>query len=879
LRNLFKGRIAGVLAGLLLSGAAIGQGFGTNDLHDFGGTFTYLDGTSGNDSELPFGGMVMDAAGTLYGTALGGEYLANMDGGMLWSLTKAGVYRDLHDFAGPMTFADGSTGTDGTLPIGKLVRDSAGTLWGVSTYGSEYNHGNIWKLTSDGTYTIVHHFGGMYTMPDGSIVPDGSYPQAGIQFDANGNMFGTTSSGGQFGPGTLWELTAAGQYKILHHFGFQVTNANGSTGPDGVGPYGSIAIDGSGSIFGNCSSGGPNVNSSGQFAGMVWEFKASGDYVDLHDFNFTDDGYLPQCGVVLDAVGNLYGATFNGFVGGAVWKIDTTGAYSILCIFDARGNGASGDLVFDAAGNLYGATETVGSIWRIPAGGALTYLATGIPSIVGGILLDSSGNMYSAIALGGAHSAGYVAEFTVFGQLSFVSSRVVGGNPGTGAISIGLPAPAGGLVVTLSSNTAVAAVPASVTIPAGAYSANFPITTTALSNQVTASIKAKAMGITESANFVVVPALASVSANPRTIVSGLPSTGTVTLNGAVTTDTVVTLASNLDAVTVPAFVTVPAGSTSATFDIATSAVATNEMATITATNDGTKVTTTMSLAATTLRALSTMPSTVGGAAQSTGTVTLSGPAPTGGILVALSSSSTTATVPASVTVPAGASTGNFTISTIIVATDTTVTFTAASAGVSKTATLLIKAPAVSSLVIAPAPVIGGSSTTGTVTLTGITSKSGLKVTLSSASTTATVPPYVTVPAGQSTATFTIRTTTVAANTPVTITALTGSISKTFSLTVESLTVTSLTLSPSTVTGGTSSTGTVTVSAPAPAGGLSVSLSSSKGAATLPATVVIPAGATSATFTVSTTHLSSSLTAAIKATVGKSSQSANLTITP
>jgi len=163
----------------------------------------------------------------------------------------------------------------------------------------------------------------------------------------------------------------------------------------------------------------------------------------------------------------------------------------------------------------------------------------------------------------------------------------------------------------------------------------------------------------------------------------------------------------------------------------------------------------------------------------------------------------------------------------------------------------------SSLSLNPTSVTGGNSSTGTVTLSGPAPAGGAQVTLSSSNTTvARVPSSVTVGAGATTATFTVTTSAVATSTTVTISAAYGGVTKTASLTVTPApppppTLSSLTLNPSSVIGGAqSSTGRVTLSSPAPAGGVTVMLSSSNpGVASVPSSIVVPAGATTATFTV------------------------------
>lgn len=289
-----------------------------------------------------------------------------------------------------------------------------------------------------------------------------------------------------------------------------------------------------------------------------------------------------------------------------------------------------------------------------------------------------------------------------------------------------------------------------------------------------------------------------------------------------------------------------------------------------------------------LSSLTLNPTSVVGGNSSTGTVTLSAAAPSGGAQVVLSSSNTTvARTPASVTVPAGATSATFSVSTSVVSASASVTISATYGGVSRSASLTVKpvpppAPTPTSLTLNPTSVIGGNSSTGTVTLSGPAPTGGAQVVLSSSNTTvAHVPASVTVAAGATSATFTVSTSAVGASTAVTISGAYGGVSRTASLTVQPVpppapTLTSLTLNPTSVVGGfQSSRGTVTLSAPAPAGGVQVILSSSNGAASVPASVFIPAGASSASFTVNTSAVLMSTSATISAQYNGATRTATL----
>jgi hypothetical protein len=288
------------------------------------------------------------------------------------------------------------------------------------------------------------------------------------------------------------------------------------------------------------------------------------------------------------------------------------------------------------------------------------------------------------------------------------------------------------------------------------------------------------------------PTLSSIALNPMSVTGGSSSTGTVTLTGpAPSGDAAVSLSSdNTAAATVPASVTVAYGSTSATFTVSTSTVTASTPVTITASYGGGTKTASLTVTpqgSATLSAVALNPMSVTGGSPSTGTVTLSGPAPSGGAAVSLMSGNTAAaTVPGSVTVAAGANSATFTVSTSAVTSSTPVTISATYAGVTKTASLSIvplALPNLSSITLNPASVTGGSPSTGTVTLSGPALTGGAQVLLSSNNGAASVPASVTVAAGATSATFAVNTSAVTTSTSVTISASYAGTTKTASLTV------------------------------------------------------------------------------------------------
>jgi acetyl esterase/lipase len=284
-----------------------------------------------------------------------------------------------------------------------------------------------------------------------------------------------------------------------------------------------------------------------------------------------------------------------------------------------------------------------------------------------------------------------------------------------------------------------------------------------------------------------------------------------------------------------------------------------------------------------LLSLTAAPTSVIGGATATGTVTLDSPAPAGGAVVSLSTgSSAVATVPASVTVAAGATSATFTVTSKPVAATATVSLGASYRGVARAASLTVQAPVLSGLTLTPATVVGGCATsTGKVTLTGKAPTGGFVITLANSNPAAAVPASVAVPAGASSATFPIPTTTVAATQSGAVSASFGGGTKSATLTVRPVGLLSLALSPNPVVGPGSVTGTVTLECAAPPGGITVTLSSTATAVARPdaPSLTIPAGSSTGTFPVSTADVSAVSTATIKATANGTNKSVLLTVQP
>ena len=316
---------------------------------------------NGTDGAIPiFAGVIFDAAGNLYGTtSTGGAY----GSGTVFELTPTagGTWSE------KVLYSFKNDGTDGINPKAGLIFDAAGNLYGTTSHGSPSHQGTVFELTpaAGGTWTekVLHSF-----INDGM---DGGIPEAGpLIFDAAGNLYGTTFTGGAYGSGTVFELTpaAGGTWteKVLYSF-------NPFNGADGAAPYDGLIFDAAGNLYGTTEVGGTG-GCGGYSCGTVSELTpaAGGTWTEkvLYRFQGGADGAVPVGGLIFDATGNLYGTACQGGAGGcggygcgSVFELTPaaggTWTENVLHSFSDTPDGAGpeGGLVLDSAGNLYGTTD------------------------------------------------------------------------------------------------------------------------------------------------------------------------------------------------------------------------------------------------------------------------------------------------------------------------------------------------------------------------------------------------------------------------------------------------------------------------------------------------------------------------------------------
>lgn len=268
-------------------------------------------------------------------------------------------------------------------------------------------------------------------------------------------------------------------------------------------------------------------------------------------------------------------------------------------------------------------------------------------------------------------------------------------------------------------------------------------------------------------------------------VGGAQRVGTISIGGpAPAGGATFDLFSNNVAAVVPPTVTIPTGQTSVNFTITTSAVAANTKPTINARYDGIVLQSNFDLAAPLIQQVMATPQSQYGGVNITGSVTLTGPAPAGGKTVTLTSSNTSrVTVPASVVVPAGAASANFSISTSPTLVNASSVITATTGAVSRTVFVAVVAPVFQSATLASNSIKGGTSTTMTLTI-GTPAPSGYTITLvSGASSFVQLPSSFAVPAGNTTVNVPVLTSPVTSTVAISLVAYRGPYIKTMTLTL------------------------------------------------------------------------------------------------
>lgn len=369
----------------------------------------------------PNSSLVMDSKGNLYGTTSMG-----FPDGSVFELTPVagGGWTEQTIFTFP------ESPEDGKIPMGGVILDKEGNLYGTTENGGDHGDGTVYELSpnADGVWSekTLYSFG--------EIAEDGRQPEAGLIFDSSGNLYGTTIYGGNDPSGTVFELIR----KPNDTWTEDVIWRFAGTSSDGCEPQSGLAIDAKGDLFGT------TVGCGTDHVGAVFELmpQSGGGWTEsiLHNFcpaATCDDGYMPQADLIFDKKGNLYGTTpYGGKYGssnGAVFMLSpgADGAWTESTIHSFHGSAGDGTfpvdrLIFDSKGNLFGTTEFggkafAGIVFELLPSDSGTWTErvaynfglsskTGGRAPVAGLILDTAGNLYGTASEGGVDNAGTAFE-------------------------------------------------------------------------------------------------------------------------------------------------------------------------------------------------------------------------------------------------------------------------------------------------------------------------------------------------------------------------------------------------------------------------------------------------------------------------------------
>jgi len=265
--------------------------------------------------------------------------------GTVFDVTPAGILTTLHNFCSKTNCADGG----GTSPGSALLLAANGNLYGTTSGGGAYSEGTVFEITPAGKLTTLYSFCSQ------ALCADGSQPLASLVEGVNGNFYGTTYAGGGTNTGTVFEITPAGKLTTLYSFCSQ----SGCT--DGAYPQAALVLGSDGNFYGTTAGAGDEVTGYG----TIFKISPAGKLVTLHSFDYTD-GENPQAALVQGANGDFYGTAYSGgsHNKGTIFQITRGGKFTLLYIFCSLTNCTDGGdpagLVLGSDGNFYGTTELDG---------------------------------------------------------------------------------------------------------------------------------------------------------------------------------------------------------------------------------------------------------------------------------------------------------------------------------------------------------------------------------------------------------------------------------------------------------------------------------------------------------------------------------------
>ncbi len=362
--------------------------------------------TSIADGANPFSGLIMGFDGFLYGTTQTGGSINNS--GTVYKISQIGIMESvISSFSG--------VNGDGGQPLGNLVMDYRGNLYGTTSSGGNLeNKGTVYKITPSGKKSIIYVFTG--------INGDGANPTSNLIIDKDGSLYGTTQYGGlncninPAGCGTVFKITPDNKESILYKF----SGING----DGANPYAGLIMGKDNTLYGTTQYGGTQCSINVNGCGTV--FKITPDQTEsiIHSFTgINGDGANPTANLIMDSSLSLYGTTEYGGTGnGTVFKIDSNGIESNIYNFTSDnfdGSYPTASLVMDKYNTIYGTTTqggyfNKGTVFQITSDGkeSLLYSFSGKNGDgaypVSNIYLSNDGAIYGTTVDGGNLNNGII---------------------------------------------------------------------------------------------------------------------------------------------------------------------------------------------------------------------------------------------------------------------------------------------------------------------------------------------------------------------------------------------------------------------------------------------------------------------------------------
>jgi len=319
--------------------------------------------------------------------------------------------------------------SDGSGPWSNyFISDAKGNLYAATAAGGTYGAGTVFMLTPAGKETILYEFKGQSN-------GDGNGPHGHLTFDAKGNIYGTTQSGGTNGTGTVYELSPKSgggwKEKVIYTFS--------AAGADGADPSAGMTIAADGTMYSTTPDGGAFG------AGTVFSLKKTSKgwkQTVIQNLNGSSNGGYPYEGLMMDAAGNLYGAAPTGGASGqgVIYRLSRTKtgwADKVLHSFTNQNGDGSGlywiDLISDTSGNIYGATSfggtnSTGMVWELVYSETKKSYSESIlyefgasgsgdgNNPYGGLAMDSEGNLYGTTLYGGTSNIGTSYKLTKDGK-------------------------------------------------------------------------------------------------------------------------------------------------------------------------------------------------------------------------------------------------------------------------------------------------------------------------------------------------------------------------------------------------------------------------------------------------------------------------------